>query len=166
MLTFLVKNGKMKLCGESLFWEYAKNFKSNLVLVVVLVLESKRSLLCHTLNLASSEFSYAIFSVQNCLSCIPYNFLAWVRCEFISIDRGSWLLGLSFVLYLKTVFLSITFHKLSLSIWISVKIKTLNQYIRMPHTHVNPELSDLSRTTVKLLSTTHQNNDEWNNRKL
>ena len=165
MLTFLVKNGKMKLCGESRFWEYAKNFKSNLVLVVVLVLESK-GLSCVTLNLASSEFSYAIFSVQNCLSCIPYNFLAWVRCEFISIDRGSWLLGLSFVLYLKTVFLSITFHKLSLSIWISVKIKTLNQYIRMPHTHVNPELSDLSRTTVKLLSTTHQNNDEWNNRKL
>ena len=75
-------------------------------------------------------------------------------------------LGLSFVLYPKTVFLSITFHKLSLSIWISVKIKTLNQYIRMLHTHVNPELSDLSRTTVKLLSTTHQNNDEWNNRKL
>ena len=38
MLTFLVKNGKIKLSGESIFWEYAK---SNLVLVVVLVLESK-----------------------------------------------------------------------------------------------------------------------------
>ena len=44
VLTFLVKNGKMKLSWESIFWEYAKNlssFQSNLVLVVVLVLESK-----------------------------------------------------------------------------------------------------------------------------
>ena len=40
VLTFLVKNGKMKLSGESIFLEYAKKLKeSNLVLVVVL--ESK-----------------------------------------------------------------------------------------------------------------------------
>ena len=31
-----MKNGKMKLSGKSIFWEDAKNFKSNLVLVVVL----------------------------------------------------------------------------------------------------------------------------------
>ena len=36
-----MKNGKMKLSGKSIIWEYAKNFKSNLLLVVVLVLESK-----------------------------------------------------------------------------------------------------------------------------
>ena len=40
MLSFLVKNGKMKLSGESILLEYAKKLKeSNLVLVVVL--ESK-----------------------------------------------------------------------------------------------------------------------------
>ena len=38
-LTFLVKNGKMKLLGNSIK-KTRKNFKSNLVLVVVLVLES------------------------------------------------------------------------------------------------------------------------------
>ena len=41
VLTFLVKNGKMKLSGESIFLENAKKLKSNLVLVVVFVLESK-----------------------------------------------------------------------------------------------------------------------------
>ena len=43
MLTFLVKNGKMKLSGVFIIREYAKKSKSksNLVLVIVLVLESK-----------------------------------------------------------------------------------------------------------------------------
>ena len=37
-----MKNGKMKFSGKSIFWEYVKNFKSNLVLVVRRpVLESK-----------------------------------------------------------------------------------------------------------------------------
>ena len=31
----------MKLSGVSIFGEYAKNFKSNLILIVILVLESK-----------------------------------------------------------------------------------------------------------------------------
>ena len=39
VLTFLEKNGKMKLCLY--FGNTPKNFKSNLVLVVILVLESK-----------------------------------------------------------------------------------------------------------------------------
>ena len=47
MLTFLVKKSEIKLSGVSIFLEYAKkNLKSNVVLVVVLVLESKGSLLC------------------------------------------------------------------------------------------------------------------------
>ena len=41
VLTFPVKNGKMKLSGESILRIREKNFKSNLILVVVLVLESK-----------------------------------------------------------------------------------------------------------------------------
>ena len=41
MLTFLLKNGKMKLSGGLYFENARKQFKSNLVLVVVLVLESK-----------------------------------------------------------------------------------------------------------------------------
>ena len=41
MLTFLVKNGKMKLSGESSLRIREKYFTSNLVLIVVLVLESK-----------------------------------------------------------------------------------------------------------------------------
>ena len=36
---FSVKNGKMKLSGESIFLEYAKKLKLNPVLAVVLVLE-------------------------------------------------------------------------------------------------------------------------------
>ena len=39
LLTFLEKNGKVKLCLY--FGNTPKNFKSNLVLVVILVLESK-----------------------------------------------------------------------------------------------------------------------------
>ena len=43
VLTFPVeKKSTMKNSGVSIFWQYAKNFKSNLVLVVVLILESKR----------------------------------------------------------------------------------------------------------------------------
>ena len=38
---FVVKNGKMKLSGSLYFENTRKSFKSNLVLVVVLVLESK-----------------------------------------------------------------------------------------------------------------------------
>ena len=41
MLTFLEKNGKMKLSGSVYFEKTRKNLKSNLVLRVVLVLESK-----------------------------------------------------------------------------------------------------------------------------
>ena len=41
VLTFLVKNGKMKLPGSLYFENTRKSLKSNLVLVVVLVLESK-----------------------------------------------------------------------------------------------------------------------------
>ena len=38
---FWWKRSAMKLSGVSIFWEYAKNFKSNLILIVILVLESK-----------------------------------------------------------------------------------------------------------------------------
>ena len=41
MLSFLVKKSTMKNSGVSIFDNTRKNFKSNLVLVVVLVLESK-----------------------------------------------------------------------------------------------------------------------------
>ena len=41
---FLVKNGNMKLSGESIFSECAKNVKSNLILAVVLVLEESKGL--------------------------------------------------------------------------------------------------------------------------
>ena len=41
MLIFLVKNGKRSFEGSLYFEKTRKNFKSNLVLVVVLVLESK-----------------------------------------------------------------------------------------------------------------------------
>ena len=41
MLTFMVKKSTMKNSWVSIFWQYVKSFKSNLVLVVVLVLESK-----------------------------------------------------------------------------------------------------------------------------
>ena len=38
---FWWKRSEMKLSGVSIFWEYAKNFKSNLILIVILILESK-----------------------------------------------------------------------------------------------------------------------------
>ena len=41
---FLVKNGNMKLSGESIFSECAKKVKSNLILAVVLVLEESKGL--------------------------------------------------------------------------------------------------------------------------
>ena len=44
MLTFLVKNGNMKLSVESIFSECAKNVKSNLILAVVLVVEESKGL--------------------------------------------------------------------------------------------------------------------------
>ena len=40
VLTFQVKNDTMKLSELNIFRQYAKNFKLNLVLVVILVLKS------------------------------------------------------------------------------------------------------------------------------
>ena len=41
MLTFLVDKNTIKITGVSIFCERAKDLKSNLLVVVVLVLESK-----------------------------------------------------------------------------------------------------------------------------
>ena len=93
MLTFLVKKSEIKLSGVSIFLEYAKkNLKSNVVLVVVLVLESKGLYyhLIQSLIVLSSVLFYNWIELQGFLLLIKVVYFYTVKdilisctCEYI-----------------------------------------------------------------------------------
>ena len=74
MLTFLVKNGKMKLSGNLHFEKTRKNFKYNLVLVAVLVFESKGLYSCYVLfaSFVSELFEWSACKLAGQAKCNLY----------------------------------------------------------------------------------------------